>query len=111
MHFIKPGDTITLTAPAGGVVAGTCILIGKLLVMSKTTADAGEEFEGARTGVYEAAPKATGQSWSEGDKLYFDGTNDVFTTTATGNTAVGAAVSNQAAGDTVGTVMLNGAVL
>lgn len=111
MNFIKPGHVVTLTAPTGGVVAGTCYLIGALLVFAKTTADAGEEFEGATDGVYENAPKATSQSWTEGAKVYWDNTNKVFTTTATSNTLVGAILKAQAASDTTGTVKLNGTVV
>lgn len=111
MHFIKPGDVVTLTAPSGGVVAGTCYLIGALLVFAKTTADEGEEFEGATTGVFEDVPKTTGQSWAEGTKVYWDNTNGLFTTTATGNTLVGVILSAQASADTTGTVMLNGTVV
>jgi len=108
MKFIKPGNTVTLTAPAGDVVAGTLYLIGKLLVLAKTSAAEGEEFEGATNGVFEEAPKATGQSWTEGAKLYWDDTNDVFTTTATANTAAAIALSAQASADATGTVLLTG---
>jgi len=108
MKFIKPGNTVTLTAPAGDVVAGTLYLIGKLLVLAKTSAAEGEPFEGATNGVFEDAPKATGQAWTEGAKLYWDDANDVFTTTATANTAAGIALSAQASAEATGTVMLTG---
>ncbi|KKL79884.1 hypothetical protein LCGC14_2010330, partial [marine sediment metagenome] len=29
-NFIQPGDTLTVTAPAGGVVSGGAVEIGKL---------------------------------------------------------------------------------
>ena len=111
MKFIKPGNTVTLTAPAGDVVAGTLYLIGKLLVLAKTSAAEGEEFEGATNGVFEEAPKATGQSWTEGAKLYWDDTNKRTTNVATSNTLIGVATEAVAggAGDTIGRVRLNGA--
>lgn len=110
MNFIKPGHVVTLTAPSGGVVAGICYLIGALLVFAKTTAAEGEEFEGAVDGVYENAPKTTGQSWTEGAKVYWDNTAKKFTTTATSNTLVGVILAAAASADTVGTIMLNGTV-
>lgn len=111
MNFIKPGHVVTLTAPTDGVVAGTCYLIGALLVFAKTTAAEGEKFEGATDGVYENAPKTTGQSWAEGAKVYWDNTGKKFTTTATSNTLVGVILSAQASADTIGTVKLNGTVV
>ncbi len=108
MKFIKPGNTVTLTAPAGGVIAGVLYLIGKLLVLAKTTAAAGAEFEGATNGVFEDAPKATGQAWAEGAKLYWDAAASVFTTTATANSPVGICLSAEIAAATTGTVMLTG---
>lgn len=109
MHFIKPGHVVTLTAPSGGVVAGTCYLIGVLLVFSKSTVAAGAEFEGATEGVFEAAPKTTSQAWTEGAKLYWDDTTKKFTTTVGSNKAVGIAVSAELAAATTGTVLLTGA--
>lgn len=110
MNFIKPGHVLTLTAPAGGVVAGTCYLIGAILAFAKTTAAAGEEFEGARDGIYENAPAATGQAWTEGQKIYWDDTAKRFTSTATSNTLVGAAAGAKASAAAVGIVLLTGQV-
>lgn len=108
MKFIKPGNTVTLTAPAGGVVAGMLYLVGALLVLAKTTAAAGAEFEGATNGVFEDAPKKTAQAWAEGTKLYWDNVASVFTTTVTGNSPVGICLSAEIAAAATGTVMLTG---
>lgn len=104
---IKPGNVLTFTAPAGGVVSGTAYLIGTLLVVATNDADAGDEFEGDRAGVFDL-PKTAGQAWTEGALVYWDNTAKSLTTTATGNTLVGCAARAQLAGDTTGRVLLTG---
>jgi len=106
--FVQPGDVLTLTAPAGGVVSGTAYLIGGLVVVAEATAAATEKFPARTAGVYTLA-KATGQTWAEGAKLYWDDTAKKFTTTSTSNTFAGHAVAAAATGDTTGQVRLHGA--
>ena len=108
-NFIQPGNTITLTAPSGGVVSGTVYLIGALLVVAQSTAAQTLPFEAKTTGVFEL-PKATGQTWSEGAKVYWDNTAKNFTTTSSGNTLAGVAVKpgGEISGATLGWVRLDG---
>lgn len=106
-NFIQPGDCLTLTAPTGGVVAGTAYLIGNLLVVATTTVAQTLPFEGCVEGVF-TLPKATGQTWTEGALLYWDNTNKNLTTTSTSNYRVGCAVAAAASGDTTGKVRLTG---
>ena len=105
-NFIKPGDTLTFTAPAGGVVSGTPYLIGSILVVAATSAAAGAQFEGMDEGVF-TLPKATG-AWTEGAILYWDNTAKNVTTVSTSNTKIGYAAAAQASGDTTGAVYLPG---
>jgi predicted RecA/RadA family phage recombinase len=56
-----------------------------------------------RRGVF-TLPKATGASWSQGDQLYWDGTNKNFTKTSSGNTKWGVAAAAAQAGDATGSV-------
>lgn len=106
-NFIQPGNTLTLTAPTGGVVAGTVYLIGTLLVVAQNTVAQTLPFEGIVTGVV-TQPKATGQAWAEGAKVYWDNTAKNFTTTSSANTLAGVAAAAALTGDTTGSVRLDG---
>ena len=110
MHFTNPGNNVTLTAPSGGVIAGTAYLITNLLVVAAISAAEGESFEGSTNGVYEDAPKATGQTWAEGAKPYLRHSLKKFRQAATSNTLCACALAAAASGDTTGTVFLTGVV-
>ena len=66
--FKSEGKVLELTAPGGGVVSDTPYLIGSLVVIATVTAAAGAKFSALVVGVA-TVPKATGQTWSEGEKL------------------------------------------
>lgn len=108
-NYVSPGDTLDLTAPTGGVVAGVAYLIGVIVAVANYSAAEGLIATFSRRGVF-TLPKATGQAWTEGAVLYWDNTNKVFTTTASGNTKAGAAVAAAASGDTSGKVLLPGII-
>lgn len=106
-NFLNPGITQTFTAPAGGVVGGTPLLIGSLVVVPVATVAAGLPFEGMLDGVF-TLPKAAGVAWTEGAALYFDSATNNFATAASltarrAGTAVAAAI----AGAVTGSVRLN----
>jgi predicted RecA/RadA family phage recombinase len=106
-NYIEPGETLTFTAPAGGVTTGVAVLIGGLIVIPATTAAAGAAFEGALCGVYGNQLKAAGTAWTVGQVLYFDSADSTFKTaaSATARRAAVAAVA-AAAGDLTGTIKL-----
>lgn len=85
-NHVKKGDTITLTAPAGGVVSGNLYIIGSLAIIAAVSAAAGEEFEGHTHEVWRL-PKVAADVVAEGAPAYWDGT--ALTTTATDNDRVG----------------------
>lgn len=101
-NFFADGKTLTTAAPAGGTVAGRIYVFGDTIGVALSTAAAGEQtvFD-TDTKVYEFG-KATGAAWTLGAKLYWDATNFVLTTTASGNTLVANAARAAAAGDTTG---------
>lgn len=105
-NFIKPGNVLTFTAPGGGVVSGTPVLIGSIVVVPATSAAAGASFEGAVEGVF-TLPKTTGATWSEGQVLYFDSATSSFATaqSATARRA-GFAAAAAASPDASGSVRL-----
>jgi len=104
--FIEPGRVLTFTAPSGGVVAGTPVLIGSMVVIPRTTVAQTLPFDGDVEGVL-TVPKATGATWSEGQILYYDSSAVNFATaqSATARRAAIAVVA-AASGDTVGTAKL-----
>lgn len=111
-NFIKPGKTMTFTAPAGGVVSGSAYIIGALLVIANNTVAAGLPFEGETEGVF-SLPKAGTQAWTEGQAVYWDNTAKVFSSAATAGfyrAGVAAAAVAGGAGDTTGQVRLTGEV-
>jgi predicted RecA/RadA family phage recombinase len=108
-NFIQPGDSIEFTAPGGGVVSGTPVLIGGILVVPGVTAAATVKFNGMIRGVF-LLPKAPSQAWAEGALVYWDSGNARCTTAGPGNLLVGFAVEAVGSGATLttGKVMLHG---
>jgi len=90
--YIRDGDRIPLTAPAGGVVAGRGYLIGDLVVVALSTAVAGATFTAQAEGVIEHA-KVSAQAWAEGAAIYWDNTAFNFTTTVGSNKKAGHAAA------------------
>jgi predicted RecA/RadA family phage recombinase len=108
-RYIQPGNSLQLTAPVGNVVGGQGYLIGSLFVVANHDATAGARFEGLVEGVADIA-KAAGEVWTEGQIIFWDNAARRATTTATGNTKIGAAAAAAASADTFGRVRLNGVV-
>jgi predicted RecA/RadA family phage recombinase len=106
-NYRQSGDFLTLTAPSGGVVAGTAYLIGALVVVSQETKAQGLPFVAIRQGVFELA-KVSAQAWTEGATLYWDNTAKLFTTVATSNTSAGVAAAAAANPSSTGLVCLHG---
>jgi predicted RecA/RadA family phage recombinase len=104
--YRKEGMTQTFTAPAGGVTVDVPLLIGGAVVVPKTTAAAGVQFEGMLEGIFDL-PKTAGVAWVEGVTLYFDSATASFATvqSATARRA-GIAMAAALLADTVGRVKL-----
>jgi predicted RecA/RadA family phage recombinase len=88
-NFVQEGNVLPLTAPSGGVVSGKPVKVGSIVVVPVTTAEEGAEFQGHRCGVFSVA---TSDTPTEGAKAYITAAGAA-TTTASGNTLVGAFVS------------------
>ncbi len=106
-NYVQPGEVLEFTAPAGGVVAGTGVKIGDVLVIATITAAAGAKFTGVRTGVVDHA-KLSAQAWTEGQQVNWDDTNKRFTTVTTGNYRAGVAAEAAANPSATGKVVLSG---
>lgn len=94
-NFVQPGDMLDLIAPSGGVTAGVGVLIGDLFVVASTTAAAGAEFVGARSGVFDlaAATHASTQAIAVGGPVFWDDTAKTVTATGGGNRLIGVAIA------------------
>lgn len=106
-NYVQEGDTMTMTAPGGGVVSGSPYLIGALFGVAVVTATAGVDFELRVKGVFSDMPKATGEVWSKGDPLYWDATAGKLTKTAGNNLNVAVVAEAALTGDATGTVKIN----
>jgi predicted RecA/RadA family phage recombinase len=84
-------------------------LVGGIFGVAQETVLSGADVVLVRRGVFTHA-KTAAQAWTVGAKLYWDDTNKVFTTTASGNTLVGAAAVAAANPTDTGTVVLDGAI-
>ena len=104
--FIQPGEHVTIPASAA-TASGDGVLEGALFGVALHDAASGADLTLGVVGVYEL-PKASGEAWTVGARLYWDGTEA--TTTAAGNTLIGAAVQAAGSAATTGRVRLNGTV-
>ena len=107
-NFVAVGNILTLPAPYA-VALGGGALIGSIFGVAQVSAANGEDVAILVTGVFEL-PKAASQAWTVGAKVYWDNAAKNTTTTVSGNTLIGVAVKavGGTAGETTGTVRLNG---
>lgn len=90
-NFIQPGEFLDVTAPTGGAVAGDIATVGALLGVAQHTAAEGAPLTIHRAGVYRLKKASVGVA--QGAQLYWIGASKAVTTSASGNTAIGIAVS------------------
>lgn len=104
--YVQRGDVMDVVAPSGGVVSGGTYVIGDWTGVAQTTQAEGELVALVLVGVVQV-DKATGQSWAQGAKLYWDNTAKNYTTTATANMLAGRVAKAAQAGDVTGRIRLN----
>jgi predicted RecA/RadA family phage recombinase len=107
INYVQPGEVLELTAPSGGVVSGTPVLIGALVVVPAVTKAQTLKFSAAVVGVFEV-PKATGDAWLEGEKVYWDVGDTNFNQSSAGNTLAGVAARAAGSSDATGFVRFDG---
>jgi predicted RecA/RadA family phage recombinase len=95
-NYSQPGEALTLTAPSGGVVSGQPYKIGGLVVIATETKAQTLPFAAVTKGVV-LGDKVAIQAWTEAQKIYWDNSARLFTTSAGGNTLVGVAAKAIAA--------------
>jgi predicted RecA/RadA family phage recombinase len=103
--FVQGGDAIDYT-PAGAIAAGDVVVQGDLVGVTKRPLAANEAGSLAVGGVFDFT-KNTGVAYTVGTILYWDDTNNVVTTTASGNKQIGKVVRAAASADTTVRVRLS----
>ena len=96
--FVSDGKYIDHT-PAGALASGDVVVQGDLVGVVLRPLAAGELGALAVDGVFDFA-KNTGVAFTVGTILYWDDTNNVVTSTATGNKQIGKVVRAAASADT-----------
>lgn len=103
-NFIQSGEILEVIAPYD-VTSGGGVLVGSIFGFAVTSAVSGQPVNIKRKGVFEHA-KTSAQAVTQGAALYWDNTNKVLTTTASGNTLVGAAALPAANPSAVGRIVI-----
>lgn len=108
-NFVQVGNVLDVPAPRA-VTSGQAVAIGAIVGVAAMDYPAGAQGQFNVTGIYDF-PKAASQAWTVGAKVYWDDTNKVMTTTASGAILAGVAVLavGATASETTGRVRLNGA--
>ena len=109
-NYVQPGETLTLIAPAGGVVAGLGYVIGSLFVVALVTASAGATFTGRTEGVFRMtkAASGSGKAFTAGEAIFWDNSaNKRWDKTASGFFQIGVAVADALTTDTSVLVEIN----
>ncbi|MCH4294221.1 DUF2190 family protein [Shewanella sp. 3B26] len=102
---VQDGKTITLI-PTADVASGGALLAGAMLAVAITAVAENTPGEFVAEGVYEL-PKASADTVTAGDQLYWDDTAQELTTTATDNTPAGKAWADAGNGETLVSVKIN----
>jgi len=105
-NYVQPGDVLSLVAPYA-VTAGQVLKVGSILGVATADAAQSAPVEAATRGVF-VLTKVSAQAWSVGDRIYWDDTTRVCTTSSTGTTLLGVAVAAAANPSSTGVVRLNG---
>ncbi len=103
-NYVQDGKVLNYTAGAN-ITSGSFVLVGVIGAVATTDIANGKVGAVQICGVF-SIPKASG-AVTQGAKLYWDATNSVLTTTASGNTIVGVAAEAAASGDATVKILLN----
>jgi predicted RecA/RadA family phage recombinase len=107
-NFVQKGETLTLPAPYDRA-SGEGALIGALFAVAAAAVLSGVDGEFVTRGVFDLTAVAA-NTGNPGAKIYWDNTAKNCTTTASGNTLIGALAKAKVADETTMRVRLNGTV-
>ena len=89
-NFVQQGVNLTVPAPAN-ILSGDVVIVGDLHGVASINAAQGADLVFVTEGVFEL-PKVAANAFAVGAKVYYDSTAKLVTSTASGNTYIGAAV-------------------
>jgi predicted RecA/RadA family phage recombinase len=107
-NFIQEGETVTLTAPSGGVKSGEGFISGSLFAIAQYDADQAAPVEGGTVGIWSLPKAGTPLTFAEGAAVYWDGSGKTCKASAAGFYKIGVAVKAAGADDTHVVVRLDG---
>lgn len=109
--FLYDHGTVKMTSAPADLSAGEVRVIGNRIgiVYDPDGVDSGDNYTLIVSGVCSLAAKST-DTWSDGDMLYWDDTNNELTSTAGSNTPAGLAVWDKSASTTTARVDINASV-
>ena len=102
------GNNVTLPAPYA-LTSGQVAQVGSIIGVAQAAAAISADVVLVRMGVF-SLTKTAAQAWTLGQTLYWDNAARNVTTVLTGNKIIGAAFAAALAADTVGQVLLDGAI-
>ena len=105
-NYIQPGNILTIPAPAA-VLSGGVVIAGDIKGIAQGDAITGAPVDVATRGVWEL-PKVAANSFALGAKVYWNATDALATTAASGNTLLGVAVETAPADAATVKVRLSG---
>jgi predicted RecA/RadA family phage recombinase len=97
-NMIQSGDIVDMVALAP-VVSGQVVMKGQMIAIALASVAAGEIFAAALCGAYEV-PKASADTFTQGDVVYWDDTAKEMTSVPTDNKKAGYAWADAAGGET-----------
>jgi predicted RecA/RadA family phage recombinase len=103
-NWVQPGDHIDIVATVT-LAAGQFFQSNGLRGVVTNGVTTGQQTTVATRGVF-TLPKNTGEAWAVGELLYWDTTNNRFTTTVGSNVLAGFAAAAAASADTTGKVAI-----
>jgi len=105
-NYIQPGENIEIIA-AADIESGDFVVVGALSGVAQHDAATGEALTLARRGGF-TVPKTSAQTWTQGDRIYWDAAEEECTTVADGNLLIGGALADAANPSSTGDVLLIG---
>lgn len=102
------GNNVTLPAPYA-LTSGQLAQVGSIIGVAQAAAASGADVVLVREGVF-TLTKTAAQAWTQGATLYWDNAARSVTTTVASNKIIGTAFVAALAADTVGQVLLDGAI-
>ncbi len=102
------GNNVTLPAPYA-LTSGQLAQVGSIVGVAQAAAAISADVVLVRQGVF-TLTKTAAQAWTLGQTLYWDNATRAVTTTVATNKMIGAAFVAALAADTVGQVLLDGAI-